>query len=90
MTEKQYKKYTELKKEIEPLKNFLFWCGKKYRCTSVGHYQTRILKKKFCVGRVGCGCIENTEVKLPDELQDRIIEVIENYVDEKQKELDEI
>ena len=90
MTQQQYDKYTELKKEIEPLKDFLFWCGKQYRCTSVSHYKTRILKKKFCVGRVGVGAIENTEVKLPDELQDRIIEVIEQDVDEKQKELDEI
>ena len=90
MTEIQFKKYKELTEEIEPLKNFLFWCGKKYRCSSVGSYQTRILKKKFCVGRVGCGAIESTEVKLPLELQSRIVDVIEQYVDEKQKEIDEI
>ena len=34
--------------------------------------------------------IKSTEINLPSELKDRIIEVIENYVDEKQKELDEI
>ena len=90
MTEKQFDKYKELQEKIEPLKDFLFWCGNKYHCGSVSKYGMRIIKKKFCIGRVGFGVIKSTEINLPSELQDRIIEVIENYVDEKQKELDKI
>lgn len=90
MTDKQFEKYKKLKEEIQPLKNFLYWCGNKYHCDIVGRYQTRILKKKFRIGRVGSGFMESTEVELPQELQSRIIEVIEQYVDEKQKQLDEI
>ena len=90
MTEIQYKQYKELQGKIEPLKDFLHWCGNKYRYNGVGQYETRILKKKFCVGRIGYGAINSTEVELPLELQERIIAVIEQYVDEKQKELDEI
>ena len=32
MTDEQFEKYQTLKNEIEPLKEFLEWCGKKYRC----------------------------------------------------------
>ena len=31
MTEKQYKQYEEIKKEIDNLEVFLFSCGEKYR-----------------------------------------------------------
>ena len=90
MTDKQYEEYKKLKDDIQPLKTFLFWCGKKYHCATLNHYKMRLIKKKFHIGRVGCGAMQNTEVKIPTELQDRIIEVIEQYVDEKQKELDKI
>ena len=90
MTDKQFKEYQKLSNEIQPLKSFLYWCGNKYHNDMVSFYQTRIIKKKFCIGRVGAGFMENTEVNLPLILQKRIIDVIEQYVDEKQKELDEI
>ena len=90
MTEKQYEKYRELKQEIQPLKSFLFWCGKKYHCATFNHYKMRLIKNKFHIGRVGCVAIKDMEVKIPLELQDKIIDVIERYVDEKQKELDKI
>lgn len=89
MTDNQFNRYKELKDEIAPLKEFLFWCGIKYHAGWISRRQMRIIKKKFCVCK-DFGPIENNEVKLPLELQNRIIDVIEQYVDEKQKELDEI
>ncbi|MGN1138294.1 MAG: hypothetical protein ACI4RM_02515 [Ruminococcus sp.] len=90
MTNEQFNKYQTLKKEIEPIKSFLNWCGKRYRRKGIGQYHMRLIKKKFCIGRKGIGAIESTIVEIPIELQDRIIDVIEEYFDEKQKELDEI
>lgn len=90
MTDEQFNKYQSLKKEIEPLKNFLHWCGKRYRCKGISQYHMRLIKRKFNIGRKGIGLIESTIVDIPFDLQDRIIDVIEDYVDEKNKELDEI
>ncbi len=91
MTEKEYLQYKHIKDEIDELKDFLAWCGNKYHCLGISHYRAKLKKKrKFLIGRVGCGAIGDTELELPSVLQDRIIEIMENYVDEKQKELDEL
>lgn len=92
MTEKQYKDYEKIRAEIEPLKDFLFWCGNKYHCPSVSNYNCRIITKlkRFLIGRTGYGCIPNEEVELPRVLQLKIIQVIEDYVAEKEKEMEEL
>lgn len=92
MKKEQYEKYGKLKEEIEPLKEFLSWCGDRYHCKHVSHYFCRLIIKslKFFIGRVGYGAIGSTEIELPLELQKRIVKVIEDYVDEKEKELEQI
>ena len=92
MTEQQYKDYERISKELKPIKDFLFWCGERYKCDSVGKYDCRLITKvkDFLIGRKGNRAIESTEVELSDELQDRIIEVVEDYVAEKEKELEQI
>ena len=90
MTNEQFNKYQSLKKEIEPIKSFLEWCGKRYKCCFIGQYPMRLIKKKFSIGQKGIGAIDSTIVEIPIELQDRIIDIIEKYVDEKQKELEKI
>ena len=90
MTNEQFEKYQALKKEIEPIKEFLEWCGKKYRCYGIEHYPMRLIKKKFSIGRKGNLTMDNTRVEIPIELQDQIIDVIEEYFDEKLKELEKI
>ena len=90
MTGEQFTKYQSLKKEIEPLISFLKWCGKRYKYCGIGQYPMRLIKKKFSIGRKGIGAIDDTIVELPFELQDRIIDVIEQYIDEKQNELEKI
>lgn len=90
MTNEQFNKYQTLKEEIKPLIEFLEWCGKRYRHNFIGQYNMRLIKKKFRIGRKGVGAIEDTIVEIPFELQDRIIDVIEQYIDEKQNELEKI
>lgn len=93
MTEQQYNEYKIISEELETLKDFLFWCGKKYKNKLVGQRETRLIKKKkrcFNIGRAAYGAIESTEVKIPAILQERIIEVVEQYADELQKKLDEL
>lgn len=87
MTEQQYKEYERISEEIEPIKKFLFWCGERYKCNSVGKYDCRLITKvkKILIGRKGYGAIGSTEVELSEELQDRIIEVVEDYVAEKER-----
>ena len=55
MTEKQYRDYVKLKKEIEPLEDFLFWCGDKYHGALVGNYPIWLIKKRFYIGRKSTG-----------------------------------
>ena len=93
MTDKQYKQYTELKKKLDPIIHFLNSCGNRYHNNFFAKYnflidtyqKVFVLRKKWHIGS-----IPDNSYDLPYELQERIIEVIEQYVDERQKELDEI
>lgn len=93
MTQEQFNKYQDIEKEIAPIKNFLCWTGKKYKDRMLSNYRFSIktIGAKFGLYMHRCFCTvpENT-FELPTELQDRIIEIIEKYVDEKQKQLDEL
>lgn len=94
MTEKQYKRYQEIEAEIKDTKNFLGWCGNKYKsCTYSGKYPfiLRILHKGFAlIAKKPWNSIDEATYYIPQELQERIIEVIEQYVDEKEQEKNEI
>lgn len=83
MTEKQFNEYKKISEEIKPIKEFLKFCGDKYAHWAGSQYNFALTIKKPL--RNG-----NDIYELPWVLQDRIIDVIEQYVDEKQKELDEI
>ena len=91
MTNEQYEKYKEIEKEIKPVKDFLFWSGMRYKNKTItGFYKFSIkrIKMNFSlyIHRYFCSIPENT-YELPIELQNRIIEVIEKYVDEKEQEM---
>jgi hypothetical protein len=94
MTEKQFAKYKKIQEELEPIKEFLFWCGNRYHNNCVGKYHFKIgtYRKHFALKRIGLagGVVADDTFEMPYELQNRIVEVIEQYCDEKQKELDEI
>ena len=94
MTDKQFKKYKELNDKIQPIMRFLDWVGGKYSDRCVGVYEFGIRPngfKKFALKliRYWGNSLENT-YEIPLELQKRIVKTIEQYVDEKQKELEEI
>lgn len=87
MTEKQHKQYEEIKKEIDNLEVFLFSCGEKYRKTN-GRFFTKLIKRGKRVKMYnGCNCCE---YEISPTLQKRIIATIEQYVDEKHEELNQI
>lgn len=92
MTEQQYKEYEKIKQQITPLKSFLTWCGNRYHGKYNGKYPCRLLvnARRIFVELVGIGVISNETYELPKELQEEIIEVIEKYVERKEKELEQI
>ena len=90
MTREQYEKYTKINDEVKHLKNFLMWCGKKYKDTFVGKYPFQIdaKTKKFDLrSLLQFSSIPDNTYEISVELQNRIIETIEKYVDEKEQEL---
>lgn len=94
MTEKQYKRYQEIEAEIKDTKKFLEWCGNKYHhFTYSGKYPfiLRILRKGFAlVAKKPWSSIDEATYYIPQELQERVINVIEQYIDEKEQEKEEI
>ena len=96
MTEEQYKKYKEKKKELEHLKDFLSNCGNKYYeigfCSASFNFIIRRKKRKFGLHRnLHWGGVEkNSFFDISDELQNDIIKLVENYAEKLEKELEEI
>lgn len=98
MTKEEFEKYRKINNEITAIKKFLSFCGtKKYRRVDNHPFSLRAFKpvKKhrnpFELHIKHLMPIEYLdEADIPDDLQDRIIEVIEEYVEEKEKELDEL
>ena len=92
MTEKQFEQYREIKEELTMLKEFLTWCGEKYSDQVATHCRARLIGRKvsISIGRKGYGFLRDTEILLPKELQKSIVDVIEQYVDRREKELEEI
>ncbi len=89
MTKEQYNKYEEIKKDLEPIKDFLFYCGNKYHEKGVRYILSKlIIKRQFRIGTRRN--MDNREFAVPRDLHNRIIDVIEQYVDEKEKEMQEI
>ena len=93
MTKEQHEKYERLSRKIAPVKKFLFWCGDRYKEEAVSLYcfSIKTIGRKFALmaRRHWCSVEDNT-FEIPHDLQQRIVAVIEQYIDEKEKELQEI
>ena len=93
MKKEQYEQYTKINEEVEHLKRFLMWCGKRYKDKFVGKYPFQIDAKTKKINLRSmlqfCSIPDNT-YEISVELQNRIIETIEKYVDEKEQELKDI
>lgn len=91
MTKEQYKKYDKIQEELRPVKWFLNWCGDRYKDKSVSKYRFRIITKvkQFFLYK-DIYFARDKEIEIPKDLQKRIVEVIEDWVDEKEQELKNI
>lgn len=86
MTDKQYKRYKEIEEEIRPLKTFL-----KGFYTRFNSCPTLIfIKPKLKFKRKPAYIPDVCEIEIPSELQNRILEVIGQYIAEKEKEQKEL
>lgn len=92
MTESQYKEYTKIKAEIAPERELLFWCGNRY-ANKLGfcyHIRAMLRRRKLMLERIGYGAIDSEEYELPRDLQDKLIQVMEDWLSEKEKQLESI
>lgn len=86
MTIEQYKKYKEVEEEISPLKTFLKGFYTRFNsCPTLVFTKPRLKfkRRQTCVPDV-------CEIEIPSELQSRILEVVGQYIDEKEKEQEEL
>lgn len=91
MTEEQYKQYDQKVKQLAPIKDFLKWCGNKYRGKGLSKYffSLKAIRRNFSLERK-CEIAKENTYTIPYELQQRIVKTIEDYVDEKEKDLEQI
>ena len=93
MTKEQFELYKKIENEIEDIKKFLFWCGKRHHVEYVPKFRFDFLakgKELFLHMNSSLSKSEENTFNIPIELQERIIEVVENYLDEKEEELRKI
>lgn len=91
MTETQYKSYSAIREEIEPIKDFLTFCGDRYHKKGFPKYPFSLVKIAEKIAVKFLSPVSGAETcELPKELRDEIIKVIEDYVTRKEKELEEI
>ena len=86
MTDKQYKEYKKAKEELEPVKNFLFWCGEK----RVPSQTDSLFKMFFASLGIKFGFAKDEIFKMPKELRERVLLTIKDYVEEKETEMGDI
>lgn len=82
MTNKQYTRYKAIEEEISPIKRFLKGCQPSLSPWLI----LTIMKPKLKIKRRKVYWSDVHEIEVPDELRERIVKVIEGYVDEKENE----
>lgn len=81
MTDKQYKKYKEIEEEIRPIQTFV-----KGFCTRSSSCPTLIFTKPKLKFKRRQTCVPDVcEIEISYALQSRILEVIGQYIDEKER-----
>ena len=86
MTNKQYKRYAEIEGELEPIRLFLKGC----KHTKLPFIKLFFAKPKFRLERKQYALFDTYDITVSGALQERIIAVIKQYVDEKEKEKENI
>ena len=93
MTEEQYKKYGNLYSELQPVKRFLEWCGDRYKDHSTSKFRFSLITKVnnfFLLKKWEMFSKSENTYEIPEDLQKRIVAVIEDWVEEKENELKSI
>lgn len=96
MTKEQIEKYQKIENEIQPLKNLMGWCGGKYKIPGTSLLRMYLTKIWMCIpviyrDKVMLSHIDtHAPVVIPKELQTEIVAVIENYIERREKEMEEI
>ena len=93
MTHEKFNEYKKISDEIAGIKLFLQWCGDRYKDKTIckpffniiAKGKSFVLHKKYHLWSV-----EQNSYEIPHELQKRIVKVIEDYVDEREKELERL
>ncbi len=86
MTDKQYKKYKDIEEEIKPIETFL----KGFNTRSKSYPTLFFTKPKLKFKRKQTYIPDVCEIEISYELQSRILEVIGQYIAEKEKEQREL
>lgn len=90
MTKEQYEEYEILNNKLKGVRSFCEWCGNRYKDVYCSKFRFNILtkgKQLFLNRKWNTFQPQENIYEIPIELQERIIEVVENYLDEKEKEL---
>lgn len=86
MTDKQYKRYAEIEEELESIRLFI----KGYKHIKLPFIKLFFAKPKFRLKRKQYSLCDAYDITVSGALQEKIIAVIEQYVDEKEKEQEEL
>lgn len=81
MTDKQYKRYAEIEEELESIRLFI----KGYKHTKLPFIKLFFAKPKFRLKRKQYSLCDAYDITVSGALQEKIIAVIEQYVDEKER-----
>lgn len=84
MTAEALKKANELTKKINELEDFMFWCSG--RREGFRRYPAAAVKVK----RRWCGGIESKEYEMPERLQEKVVQCIQEELDLLETERDSL
>ena len=79
MTKEQFEFYRKIENEIEDIRKFLFWCGKRYHGKCVSKFGFNFLtkgKELFIHRNSSLSTSEENTFNIPIKLQERIIEML--------------
>lgn len=96
MKKEQIEKYHKIEDEIQPLKELMGWCGKNYKIPGTSLLRMYMTKIWMCIpviyrDKIMLSHIDaHSPIVIPKELQAEIVAVIENYIERREKEMEEL
>lgn len=84
MTEEAFKKAESLREKIDELEEFMFWCSGKREGARKMPARVVVLKRKWTGG------MKSKEFYIPERLQQKICDCVEEELEELRKELESL